>query len=56
MNPASWLLDPAGTDGRLDVLWEDGERAFCRTWREASNGDRQHLMAVLPAAEYPTPG
>jgi hypothetical protein len=44
------------TGGPLEVLWEDGERAFCRTWRDAGNGARQDLLAVLPAAEYPSPG
>jgi serine/threonine protein kinase len=51
MSPPSW----GGIGGYakpLEVLWADGERLFCRTWR----GDpRQPVLAVLPAAEHPTP-
>src|SRR5712675_182491 len=52
MNPSSWF----GADGdrRLQVLWEDGERVFCRGESHA-NGDRTSVLAVLPAAEHPTP-
>jgi PAS domain S-box-containing protein len=50
MNPLSWF----GADGdyRLQVLWEDDERVFCRGH---VNGDRTSVLAVLPAAEHPTP-
>jgi len=37
----------------VQVLCEDGERVFCRRWRQ---GDRNAVLAVLPAAEHPTPG
>ena len=37
----------------MQVLCEDGERVFCRRWRQ---GDRNAVLAVLPAAEHPTPG
>src|SRR5258705_5767732 len=52
MNPSSWF----GADGerRLQVLWEDGERVFCRGERHA-DGHRAAVLAVLPAAEHPTP-
>ena len=52
MNPSSWF----GADGerRLQVLWEDGERVFCRGERHA-DGHRAAVLAVLPAAEQPTP-
>src|SRR4030081_1888215 len=52
MNPTSWF----GVDGdsNLKVLWEDGERVFCR--RESHvDGYRAAVLAVLPAAEHPTP-
>src|SRR5580700_7586320 len=47
-----------GADGgtNLEVLWEDGERVFCEGWRIAADGGRQAVLAVLPAAEHPTPG
>src|SRR6202043_2889892 len=50
MNPLSWF----GADGdyRLQVLWEDDERVFCRGHVD---GDRTSVLAVLPAAEHPTP-
>ena len=53
MNPSSW--SGAG-DGSLQVLWEDGERVFCRRWLKATGGDGNCVLAVLPAAEHPTPG
>jgi hypothetical protein len=38
----------------LEVLWQDGERVFCRTWRLGADG-RQEFIAVRSAAERPTP-
>jgi PAS domain S-box-containing protein len=35
-------------------LWEDGERIFCRGESHA-DGRRAAVLAVLPAAEHPTP-
>jgi PAS domain S-box-containing protein len=54
MNLSSWF--DAGGDSKLQVLWEDGERVFCRGWRDGVDGDRNAVLAVLPAAERPTPG
>src|SRR6267154_207960 len=51
MKPSSWL--GAGGDSSLQVLWEDGERVFCRGERHA-DGCRAAVLAVLPAAEHPT--
>ncbi len=45
----------AERDGLLQVLWADGERVFCRTWREAEGGERSAVLAVVPASEHPTP-
>jgi PAS domain S-box-containing protein len=52
MNPLSWF----GADGdrMLQVLWEDDERVFCRGERRA-DGHGAAVLAVLPAAEHPTP-
>src|ERR1700737_4366145 len=52
MNPSSWF--GAGGDSSLQVLWEDGERVFCRGERH-TDGCRAAVLAVLPAAEHPTP-
>jgi PAS domain S-box-containing protein len=49
---ASSRVDAGGYSGRLEVLWEDGERVFCRAWRD---GSRDAVLVVLPAAEHPTP-
>src|SRR5882762_8824023 len=52
MNPSSWF--GADGDSSLKVLWEDGERVFCR--RESlADGYRAAVLAVLPAAEHPAP-
>src|SRR6201984_3009308 len=53
MDLSSW--SGAGGVSNLQVLWEDGERVFCRGQRHA-NGHRTAMLAVLPAAEHPTPG
>ena len=39
----------------LQVLWEDGERVFCRGWRADADYGRNAVLAVLPAAECPHP-
>src|SRR5260370_20963460 len=52
MKPSSWL--GAGGDSSLQVLWEDGERVFCRRESHA-DGYRAAVLVVLPAAEHPTP-
>src|SRR6266478_8042270 len=52
MNPSSWL--GAGGDSSLQVLWDDGERVFCRAESHA-DGNRAAVLVVLPAAEHPTP-
>ena len=55
MKPSSWF-DVDGQNSPLEVLWEDSERVFCRTWRDGADGDRHAVLAVLPAAEHPTSG
>src|SRR5580704_7637704 len=52
MDPSPW--SGAGGVSNLQVLWEDGERVFCRGESHA-NGHRAAVLAVLPAAEHPTP-
>jgi hypothetical protein len=48
---------PFGADGNrsLRVLWQEGERVFCRGWRLDADGRRNAVLAVLPAAEHPPP-
>ena len=52
MNPLSGFGDDG--DRGLQVLWEDGERVFCRD-ESHTDGDRAAVLAVLPAAEHPAP-
>src|ERR1700676_1769601 len=52
MNLSSWF--GAGGYNGFQVLWEDGERVFCRGESHA-DGYRAAVLAVLPAAEHPTP-
>ena len=54
MNQSSWF-GAAGVDGVLDVAWEDSERRYYKIWRTSTNGTRCPYLAVLPAAEHPTP-
>jgi predicted ATPase len=46
-----------GANGNSDfqVLWEDGERVFCKGVGRANNGDRPAVLAVFPAGKHPTP-
>src|SRR6516164_2780146 len=53
MVPSSWI--GAGADSSLQVVWQDGERVFCKGWHEGADGNRNPVLAVLPAAEHPTP-
>src|SRR5271156_5646153 len=48
----SWL--GAGGGSGFQVLWEDGERVFCRGESHAE-GYPAAVLVVLPAAEHPTP-
>src|SRR6516164_10645786 len=41
-------------DGSSQVLWEDGERVFCRGWRTGDDGNRSAVLIVVPAAEQPS--
>jgi predicted ATPase len=52
------LSSPLGTGGAgsFAVLWEDGERVLCRGWRDDGDGNRTAVLAVLSAADRPTPG
>ena len=52
MSPSSRF--GADSDSSLKVLWKDGERVFCRT-ESRVDGCRAAVLAVLPAAEHPTP-
>ena len=48
------MFSSSGTDDLpLDVLWEDGERIFCRIGRVDGRGERRDLIAVRSAAEGP---
>src|SRR5690242_6249504 len=50
-NSTPWF----GADGDYDlqVLWEDGERIFCRVEKHV-DVCQSPVLAVLPAAEHPT--
>jgi PAS domain S-box-containing protein len=50
LNSSTLLADG---NANFQVLWEDGERVFCRVGSHA-NADRS-VLTVLPAAEHPTP-
>ena len=44
----------ADANGNFQVLWEDGERVFCRAERHADR-DLPGVLVVLPAVEDPAP-
>ncbi|KQZ78891.1 trifunctional serine/threonine-protein kinase/ATP-binding protein/sensor histidine kinase [Pseudomonas sp. Root562] len=38
----------------MQILWDDGERIFCRELRSSAGGE-SHVLVVRPAAEQPLP-
>jgi PAS domain S-box-containing protein len=52
MNRSSWF--GVGGDSSLKILWGAGELVFCRG-ESYVDGRRAAVLAVLPAAEHPTP-
>src|SRR5262245_10897889 len=53
VNPSSCFGAEQNSDA--EVLWQDGERAVYRRWRDGAAGDRQLVLAVHPTAEHSTP-
>src|SRR5258705_5250824 len=51
MNRSPWFSGDG--DVSSEVLWEDGERLFCRRWLDSK---RHTVLVLLPVAEHPTPG
>ncbi|WP_426537316.1 AAA family ATPase [Bradyrhizobium sp. McL0615] len=45
-------LNVAYSDGGSQVLWEDGERVFSRSWRLDENGNRLAVLLVAPAGDH----
>src|SRR5215475_1920947 len=45
---------PLPLDGGSQVLWEDGERVFHRSWRLDNHGKRRSVLIVLAAADNPS--
>ena len=52
MNPS--IRFDADGDRSFQILWEDGDRIFCRGHRGSADGERDTVLAVLPATEHPT--
>ena len=49
------LFSAGPEDGRLQVLWEDGERALYRGRRAGENGAPDSVLALRLTAERPRP-
>ena len=47
-------LFSADETNKLHILWEDGERLFCRRQRHA-DADHATVLVVLPTLEHPAP-
>jgi len=45
----------AAIEGELQVLWEHGDRFFCRAWLLDANANRRTVLAVVPVAEHSAP-
>jgi PAS domain S-box-containing protein len=46
---------PTRDDDTLDILWEDGDRVFCRERRPSADGKLSDVLIVRLIAEHPTP-
>jgi PAS domain S-box-containing protein len=46
---------PAKGDDGPEILWEDGERLFCREWVPSSDGKPKKVLIVRLASDSPTP-
>lgn len=44
---------PSNGDTDREILWDDGERVFCREWRHDANGNVTSVLIVRPVAEHP---
>ena len=51
----SLFKSPPAVFDRLEVLWEDGERVFCRERRFDANGRLSNVLIVTLNAEHPSP-
>jgi PAS domain S-box-containing protein len=49
-------MPPTAKNGDLEVLWQNGERVFSRTWRRDGEGRRHAHIAVLAATDPSTDG
>ena len=54
MSAASWF-NTDHENSASEVLWEDGERVCRRIHRAGPDGVRHEFVALLPAAEVPSP-
>ncbi|HTI16612.1 MAG TPA: serine/threonine-protein kinase PknK, partial [Trinickia sp.] len=52
---SSFRFGALAESGSREILWEDGDRAFCRTWRSHPDGTQTSVLAATPIAEQPTP-
>jgi PAS domain S-box-containing protein len=52
MIPSSW--SDVGVRTGLRVAWEDGDRIFCKGWRDDADSNRNTFLLVRPADEQPT--
>jgi PAS domain S-box-containing protein len=53
MNLSSFMGE--GWAQGTQLLYDDEGIVLCRAWREGVNGERKVVLAVLPAAQHPTP-
>ncbi len=49
------LGSQSAQNGPFEVLWEEGDRVFCRTSRDVGDGTGHAVLVVPPVAEHPTP-
>jgi PAS domain S-box-containing protein len=53
MRSSTWIIDGGNTV--LDLAWEDGDQVILRGRRTGAGGEPHAILAVIPAAEHPTP-
>ena len=55
MNASSWFNN-SGENGTPEVLWEDGDRVYCKIRGVGTDVARHEFLAVLSSLEHPTSG
>jgi hypothetical protein len=52
--PIANSLNGPYLESGLQVMWEDGERIFCREWGRSDDDSPRSVLTVRPSADHPS--